>query len=477
MILQNPNSKIRQKLESYRSEIRENLFSLVKIPSVRSESKERAPFGEGCAKALSAVRELQENCGYKTVINEEDGYLTAHAGNLNGKKTIGLFAHADVVPTGDGWVFTSPFEPIEKDGILIGRGVCDNKAGIMMSLYAAKVIDELNLPLKSRLLLFTGSNEESGMADIKAFVKKESIPDLSLVPDNSFPVNRGECGVLRWYAVSDTAFSDAVVSVNGGKAFNAVLGTADVVLKYSKELEGFLERSVSEDNSLTFVRDCDTLILTAHGVTGHAAAPGNAIHAVYLLSKLLSQCDYLTQSDRDIFAKAADLTVDCYGGGFGISFNDPDFGRLTCINGIASCVDGILSLTFDCRYGTSLDSEALESAIVERLKSIGWNFRLHDGSSGYLVSKDSPIVRSLLSVYRECTGEYNAESCLSGGGTYARRLKNAFSMGDFGFNTPFDVPKGHGGVHQPDEMIQLDGLLDATAILIEMILACDSYLN
>ena len=345
MKLQDPKSDIRQRLESYRSEICERLISLAKIPSVRSEAKENAPFGESCAKALLAVRDLQESFGYKTVLNEEKGYLTASAGNLNGKHTIGLFAHADVVPTGDGWIFTSPFEPIEKEGFLIGRGVYDNKAGILMSLYAAKVIEELNLPLSSRLLLFTGSNEESGMADIKAFVKSEALPDISLVPDNSFPVNRGECGTFRWYTIAENKFSDLVVSVEGGKAFNAVLGTADVVLKYSKELEEFFVHAVSNDGSLTYVRDGDSLRVTAHGITGHAAAPGNAVHAVYLLSKLLSQCEYLTQSDREIFAKAESLTKDCYGSGYGIDFVDPHFGRLTCVNGIASCSDGRLTLS------------------------------------------------------------------------------------------------------------------------------------
>ena len=89
-----------------------------------------------------------------------------------------MFAHADVVPPGDNWLFTSPFEPIEKDGFLIGRGVYDNKAGIMMALYAAKAIDLLNIPFHSRLLIFTGSNEESGMKDIQAFAENENMPDI-----------------------------------------------------------------------------------------------------------------------------------------------------------------------------------------------------------------------------------------------------------------------------------------------------------
>ena len=144
---------------------------------------------------------------------------------------------------------------------------------------------------------------------------------------------------------------------------------------------------------------------------------------------------------------------------------------------MASLSDRRLSLSFDCRYGTSWEPERLVSAIEEKLRRIGWTCRLHENSPGYQIPGDAPLLRKLLAAYETATGTEGARAYLSAGGTYARHLKNAFSMGDTNCPHPFAVPAGHGHAHQPDEMISLAGLLDSTAILTEMILACDAYLN
>ncbi len=469
--------EIKKFLETKRPEIRDQLISLARIPSVQGPAEPGAPFGISCRDALRAVRDLHGKSGYPTILHENEGYLLTFAGNQTADRIIGLFAHADVVPPGDNWIFTSPFDPIEKDGFLIGRGVYDNKAGIMMALYAAKAIETLNIPFHSRLLIFTGSNEESGMDDIQAFAEHEEMPDLSLVADNGFPVCRGERGIFRWYAVSGTAFSDAVISLEGGKAFNAVLGTASIVLRFSDDLESYLEQSITPDSLLSFERNGNTLNLSSHGKTAHAARPGNSVHGIHLISNLLSKCNALSEEDRAAFSSAAALTADCYGGGFGIAVEDAEFGALTCVNGMVALEGGRMSLSFDCRYPTSLAPERLEATVEGKLHEIGWNYHKQKNSRGFQVPEDSPLVKMLLSVYEECTGNEGAKSYLSAGGTYARCLKNAFSTGDSWCPPPFAIPDGHGTSHQPDEMVSIDNLLDSAAILTEMILTCDDYLN
>ncbi len=469
--------KIRAYLATQKTDIRNQLIGLAKIPSVCSNAEEGSPFGVACRAALDEVCTLWKNNNYQVKTCYSHGYSVASAGNSAGKHSIGLFAHADVVPPGDDWLFTAPFEPIEKEGFIIGRGVYDNKAGILMALYAVKAIEALNIPLRSRILLFVGTDEESGMADIQAFVQNEDMPDISLVPDNGFPLCRGERGIFRWYAISNTPFSDAVISVSGGEAFNVVLGTAHVVLRRTAEVEEYLSEATAENGSLSLELRDNELYLWAHGITGHASAPGKAVHAVYLLSRLLSECYLLPESDRGVFADAMRLTEDCYGKGFDIAFRDEDFGTLTCTNGIASCDNGRLSLTFDCRYGISRSPEQMENAVKEKLSSMGWTFRLCENSQGYQISEDSPFVRTLLDTYDLCIGSSGSRSYLSAGGTYARYLNNAFSMCDTPRPIPFAVPKGHGSAHQPDEMISLEGILDSATILTEMILSADEQLG
>ena len=48
------------------------------------------------------------------------------------------------MPEGNGWIH-SPYDPVEKDGFLIGRGVADNKNAAVLSLYLLRAFRELGL--------------------------------------------------------------------------------------------------------------------------------------------------------------------------------------------------------------------------------------------------------------------------------------------------------------------------------------------
>ena len=194
------------------------------------------------------------------------------------------------------------------------------------------------------------------------------------------------------------------------------------------------------------------------------------------LAEVLSRCPALPAGDRAVFATAAELTRDCYGGGMGIASVDPEFGKLTCVNGMIATDGGHLRLSFDVRYGTSWDARVLEETAAARLSSLSWHLYLHENDPGFSVPAASPFVQTLLSVFRDCTGQKNAQPYLSSGGTYARCLRNAFSMGDTHRTPPFPIPSGHGYAHQPDELLPIDEALDATAVIAAMILACDNLL-
>ncbi len=155
-------------------------MDLCRIPSVQGTAEPGAPFGKACAEALAASAKLYETYGFDTRLKKENGYAIASFGE--GAKTIGIFAHSDVVPVGDDWTVTQPFEPLLKDGILYGRDSGDNKSGIMEALITLRVIRDLKIPFQSRLWAVTGSNEESGMEDMHAFAKKEPMPELSVSP-------------------------------------------------------------------------------------------------------------------------------------------------------------------------------------------------------------------------------------------------------------------------------------------------------
>ena len=100
----------KKEVEIRKTELLEDLFTLLRIDSVRDDSKitPDAPVGPGPKEALEAF----------LAIGERDGFITKNVGNLaghiefgEGEELMGVFGHVDVVPTGTGWD-TDPFVPV-----------------------------------------------------------------------------------------------------------------------------------------------------------------------------------------------------------------------------------------------------------------------------------------------------------------------------------------------------------------------------
>ena len=153
------DKQIKEWIEKNRESLIGEWIDIAKIPAIKGEPQENAPFGKDCAEALEACAMMFKKHGFDVRLYPLSGYALVNMGE--GEKTIGLFGHSDVVPAGDDWIYTKPFEPVVIDGTLIGRGVEDNKSGIMASLCAMEIIRDLKIPIKSRIQAFIGSEEES----------------------------------------------------------------------------------------------------------------------------------------------------------------------------------------------------------------------------------------------------------------------------------------------------------------------------
>ncbi len=111
-----------------------------------------------------------------TIEGEEDDY------------SIWIISHMDIVPDGNLELWDSdPFQVIQKDGKLFGRGVEDNQQGIVSSFATAWAYISLGIKPKHTLKLLFVSDEENGsekgmiwLLNNTDIFKKE---DLILIPD------------------------------------------------------------------------------------------------------------------------------------------------------------------------------------------------------------------------------------------------------------------------------------------------------
>ena len=133
--------QVRDVIASVLPTVRADLERLVRIPSVSSDESARPHLQ---ASAEEVARQLGDAGLTDVTITNADGGLPAVIGfraGAPGAPTVLLYAHHDVQPIGDlgGWD-SEPFEPLERDGRLYGRGAADDKAGIAVHCAAVRAL-------------------------------------------------------------------------------------------------------------------------------------------------------------------------------------------------------------------------------------------------------------------------------------------------------------------------------------------------
>jgi len=151
--------------------VRSDLEDLVRIESVWSDPARR----DEVHRSARAVARLLSEAGFADVeIVAEGGApaVIAHHPAPRGAPSVLLYAHHDVQPEGDAAQWDSPpFEPIERDGRLYGRGTADDKAGIATHLAAFRAHDG-RPPVG--VTVFVEGEEECGSPSLGALLAAQS---------------------------------------------------------------------------------------------------------------------------------------------------------------------------------------------------------------------------------------------------------------------------------------------------------------
>ena len=457
------NPELKKSVQTYIStnfdRIVEDLRALVKVPSFRTDDvSPSCPFGPGPAAGVEAAAKLYESYGFTVERYPEEGYALARIGS--GEKTLGFFCHCDTVPGDTGvWDFSpTPYDVITRGDFLIGRGVKDNKGAAVAVLHSLVALREAGANPEHSILVFLGSNEETGMKDAENFRAHHRLPDVSLVPDCDPPLCRGERSYCCFDLTSEGKF-DTVINFAGGTAW-AVVGDSTVTLPNTAALKAELTAALAgrTDASLS-ENEKGELVLTAIGATAHPGMPKKSLNAAWIAAEVLLQCPALGENDLALLAQIRDMTAEPFGNYFGVTFHDEDFGDLylTCCE--ISVADGHVNLLFRCNYNTAVPVETIQAAASGKAAETGWVYRFTDDDKGFLKGMDHPVVKLVVDVYHTLCEQDGVTKTFriytSPSGTYARRLENAYAIGiDVPYTkVPADFPLGHGRVHEADECL------------------------
>lgn len=447
--------KIEKILASYREEMMETVQKWIRIPSVKADPAPGAPFGLPAREALDVAMADCERMGLPAEII--DGYAGhADLGEGDTYDALAILAHLDVVPVGDGWT-VDPFGGERKDGKIYGRGTSDDKGPAVAAMYAMRAVKEAGIPLRRKVRLILGCDEECGSSDLAYYVTKVTMPRSGFSPDADYPVINIEKGGAHVHFKGQLSKEGLqVISMQVGERANVVPGYASAIVAGDEETA---RAAIAAGEKLGFQVNAQVeggqVKIETIGVNGHAAYPGNAKNAIGEM--LLVMKELGAQGAILDLAEAVGMTYN--GENLGIAMEDKISGELTGSLDIIRVEEGQVEAVMDIRYPVLFNLEEGVKLIKMRLPRM--EITVPSSRKPHHVSEHTELVKELLEAYHEVTGG-EKKTIAIGGGTYAQSMEEGVA---FGAAFPGDEEMAH----QADEYIKEEVLFQNARIFARAI--------
>jgi acetylornithine deacetylase/succinyl-diaminopimelate desuccinylase-like protein len=257
-------------LEDTRDQGLKELEDFLRIPSISSQP-ERA---DDVRRAAAHLAEQYQRIGLENAeVIETAGHPVVYADWLKapGKPTVLLYGHYDVQPVDplDLWT-TPPFEPIRKDGLLLGRGSSDDKGQIALHWQAIDALLRTTGELPLNLKVIAEGEEEIGSPHFEEFVKGNAdrlrtdycvVSDTAMVAKGFPAITYALRGLVYFELRVEAATVDMHSGQLGGLAPNPVQALAEILTRLKDAtghilVPGFYDgvRPLSEEERREFAR-------------------------------------------------------------------------------------------------------------------------------------------------------------------------------------------------------------------------------
>jgi predicted dipeptidase len=391
--------------------------------------------------------QIAEELGFK--IYYDDGGYYGYAEVGAGAEMLGILGHLDVVPPGKrtDWE-RDPFDPVEKDGMLYGRGAQDDKGPMLAALYAVKALMDAGVKFEKRVRFIFGTDEETLWRCIKRYTEKDEMPSMGFSPDSRFPVTYAEKGLLQLHLEGK---NESGIRLSGGSAFNAV---PDMMF-----YEGARQDDLAEAlDRLGFEYERMEDGIEVKGRAAHAMIPEEGINAITRLCLALHAIGIRSKAIDFI---AQEIGEDPYATRIFGEIADEPSGKLKFNVGKIE-LDGVERLSIDSRLPVTF----LKEEMVEKLKAAAARYELDykefDWLAPIYLPLDHFMVTTLMKVYRQHSGDTVTEPKSSGGATYARAIPNCVAYGALTVDEKLTE-------HQPNERAVLKNLYKAMEIYAQAV--------
>ncbi len=196
--------RARSFIDSNEQRFRDQLFELLRVPSVSGDSARRDAM-KTCAEL---VRQRMSESGLEVEIVPTDGHpiLYGERRGAEGGPALLVYGHYDVQPAqrSDGWRH-DPFEPTVENGSVVARGATDDKGQVFALLCGIRAAIENGVGPDVTIKCIIEGEEEVGSANLMPFVREQRdrlsadaviISDSSLFADDVPAITYGLRGIV-----------------------------------------------------------------------------------------------------------------------------------------------------------------------------------------------------------------------------------------------------------------------------------------
>ena len=218
-----PFEQILQRAQHYKADMTRFLRDMIAIPSESADEE----------KVVLRIKQEMEKVGFDRTEIDPMGNLLGYIGR--GPRLIAMDAHIDTVGVGNlkNWTF-DPYQGMEDDEIIGGRGGSDQEGGMASMVYAGKIIKDLGLT-DAYTLLVTGTVQEEdcdGLCWLHLIQEEKIRPELVVITEpTNMNIYRGHRGRMEIHV------SVKGVSCHGSapeRGVNAIYKASKIALEIEK---------------------------------------------------------------------------------------------------------------------------------------------------------------------------------------------------------------------------------------------------
>lgn len=259
-----------QYLDDTREQGLKELEDFLRIPSISSDPER----GDDMRRAASHLAEQLERVGLENAaVIETAGHPVVYGDWLKapGKPTVLVYGHYDVQPVDPLELWTSPpFDPVQQDGQLLGRGSSDDKGQIAMHWQAIAAWLKTTGELPVNLKFIAEGEEEISSEHFADFVKANLdrlradycvVSDTAMVAKGFPAITYGLRGLVYVELRVTAANTDMHSGLMGGVAPNPAQALAELLVRLKDSaghvlVPGFYDgvRPLSEEERRQFAR-------------------------------------------------------------------------------------------------------------------------------------------------------------------------------------------------------------------------------